>query len=46
MDNLTSKSIGFSKVTFELQNDGGVKVFVVRTATKTFNGAKFLKYNQ
>ena len=45
-NNTFEGGIGFPKVTFELQNDGGVKVFVVRTATKTFNGAKFLKYNQ
>lgn len=37
--------IGFPRVTFELQRDGTVKVVIVRTATVTLNGIKFLKYN-
>ncbi|CAN5727625.1 hypothetical protein BH10BAC2_BH10BAC2_15590 [soil metagenome] len=37
--------IGYPKASFELQNDGSVKVVVQRTATKTFSGTKFLKYN-
>jgi len=34
----------YPKATFELQNDGTVKVVLVRTATKTYNGTKYLKY--
>lgn len=45
-NNTFEGGIGYPKVTFELQNDGSVKVFVVRTANKTFTGTKFLKYNQ
>ncbi|MBC7747761.1 MAG: hypothetical protein H7Z76_04120 [Methylotenera sp.] len=38
--------IDYPKATFELQKDGGVKVIIMRTATKTHNGTKFLKYNR
>lgn len=37
--------IGFPKVTFELQKDSVVKVVIVRTATLTLNGIKYLNYN-
>ncbi len=37
--------IGYPKATFELQNDGSVKVVVERTSDRTFNGIKYLKYN-
>ena len=36
--------IGFPKVTFELQSDGGVKVVIVNE-NNTINGIKYLKYN-
>jgi len=35
----------YPKATFELQNEGTVKVVLVRTATRTLNGIKYLKYN-
>jgi len=38
--------IDYPKAIFELQKDGGVKVVLERSATKTYNGTKFLKYNQ
>ena len=38
-------SIGFQKATFELQNNGNVQVVVERTASKAYNGIKYLKYN-
>ena len=38
--------IDYPKATFDLQKDGSVKVVLERTATKTYNGTKFLKYNQ
>ena len=44
-NNTFEGGIGFPKVTFELQRDGTVKVVIVRTATVTLNGIKFLKYN-
>jgi len=37
--------IGYPIVTFELQNNGSVKVIVERAANKTYNGIKYLKYN-
>ncbi len=37
--------IGYPIVTFELQNNGSVKVVVERTANMTYNGTKYLKYN-
>jgi catechol 1,2-dioxygenase len=37
--------IGFPKATFEVLEDGGVKVVIV-TAGKTYNGTKFLKYSR
>ena len=43
-NNTFEGGIGFPKVTFELQKDGGVKVVIVRTATLTLNGVKYLKY--
>ena len=43
-NNTFEGGIGFPKVTFELQKDGGVKVVIVRTATITLNGIKYLKY--
>ena len=43
-NNTFEGGIGFPKVTFELQKDGGVKVVIVRTATLTLNGIKYLKY--
>ncbi|MDO9000196.1 MAG: catechol 1,2-dioxygenase [Bacteroidota bacterium] len=42
-NNTFESGIGYPKVTFELLKDGGTKVVVV-TATKTYNGTKFLKY--
>lgn len=44
-NNTFEGGIGFPKVTFELQNGGSVKVVIVRTATVTLNGIKYLKYN-
>jgi catechol 1,2-dioxygenase len=44
-NNTFEGGIGYSKATFELQNDGGVKVVVERTANKSLNGTRFLKYN-
>ncbi len=44
-NNTFEGGIGLPKVTFELQKDGGVKVVIVRTATITLNGIKYLKYN-
>jgi protocatechuate 3,4-dioxygenase beta subunit len=44
-NNTFEGGIGFPKVTFELQKDGTVKVVIVRTATVTLNGIKYLKYN-
>ena len=44
-NNTFEGGIGFPKVTFELQKDGVVKVVIVRTATVTLNGIKYLKYN-
>lgn len=38
--------IGDPKATFELQNDGTVKVVIKITATNTSTGTKFLKYTQ
>ena len=45
-NNTFEGGIGFPKVTFELQKDGVVKVVIVRTATLTLNGIKYLKYNE
>ena len=45
-NNTFEGGIGFPKVTFELQKDGGVKVVIVRTDTLTFNGIKYLKYKE
>ena len=45
-NNTFEGGIGYPKATFELQNDGSVKVVVERTADKTYTGIKFLKYNQ
>lgn len=45
-NNTFEGGIGYPKVTFELQNNGSVKVVVLRTADKTSTGMKFLKYNQ
>ena len=42
-NNTFEGGIGFPKATFELLKDGVTKVVVV-TATKTYNGIKFLKY--
>jgi len=42
-NNTFEGGIGFPKATFELLKDGGTKVVVV-TATKTYNGIKYLKY--
>lgn len=42
-NNTFEGGIGYPKVTFELLKDGGTKVVVV-TATKTYNGTKYLKY--
>ena len=42
-NNTFEGGIGFPKATFELLKDGGTKVVVV-TATKTYNGNKYLKY--
>ncbi len=44
-NNTFEGGIGFQKATFELQNDGRVKVVVERTANKAYNGIKYLKYN-
>ena len=44
-NNTFEGGIGFPKVSFELQKDGAVKVVIVRTATITLNGIKYLKYN-
>ncbi|MEI7524964.1 MAG: hypothetical protein WCJ95_11575 [Mariniphaga sp.] len=44
-NNTFEGGIGFPKVTFELQKDGAVKAVIVRTATVTLNGMKYLKYN-
>ena len=44
-NNTFEGGIGFQKATFELQNDGSVKVVVERTANKAYNGIKYLKYN-
>ena len=44
-NNTFEGGIGFPKVTFELQKDGTVKAIIVRTATVTLNGIKYLKYN-
>ena len=44
-NNTFEGGIGFPKVTFKLQKDGVVKVVIVRTATVTLNGIKYLKYN-
>lgn len=43
-NNTFEGGIGFPKASFEIQKDGNVKVVVV-TATKTYNGTKYLKYN-
>ncbi len=43
-NNTFEGGIGFPKATFELQKDGGVKVVVI-TATTTYTGTKYLKYN-
>ena len=43
-NNTFEGGIGFPKVTFELQKDGGVKAVIIRTATLTINGIKYLKY--
>ena len=45
-NNTFEGGIGYPKVTFELQKDGIVKVVIVRTATVTLNGIKYLKYNE
>ena len=42
-NNTFESGIGFPKVTFELQNDGSVKVVIVNE-TKTLNGIKYIKY--
>ena len=44
-NNTFEGGIGVPKATFELLTDGGVKVVVV-TASKTYNGTKYLKYKQ
>ena len=44
-NNTFEGGIGFPKVTFELQKDGAVKAVIVRTASLTINGIKYLKYN-
>jgi hypothetical protein len=36
---------GFPKVTFEIQKDGQVKVFIEESDAKTYIGIKYLKYN-
>jgi protocatechuate 3,4-dioxygenase beta subunit len=43
-NNTFESGIGFPKVTFELQSDGGVKVVIVNE-TITLNGIKYIKYN-
>jgi catechol 1,2-dioxygenase len=45
-NNTFEGGIGYPKVTFELQNDGSVKVVAEMAANKTYTGTKFLKYNQ
>ena len=45
-NNTFEGGIGFPKVTFELQKDGIVKVVIVRTATLSLNGIKYLKYKE
>jgi catechol 1,2-dioxygenase len=42
-NNTFESGIGFPKVTFELQSDGGVKVVIVNEKN-TINGIKYLKY--
>ncbi len=37
--------MGFPKVTFEIQKDGQVKVFIEESDAKTYIGIKYLKYN-
>lgn len=37
--------IDYPIASFELQKDGSVKVVLERTANKTYNGIKYLKYN-
>ncbi|MBC8111662.1 MAG: hypothetical protein H7Y04_11430 [Verrucomicrobia bacterium] len=44
-NNTFEGGIGYPKATFELLIDGSVKVVVV-AASKTYNGIKYLKYNQ
>lgn len=44
-NNTFEGGIGYPKATFDLQIDGNVKLVLVRTATKTYNGIKYLKYN-
>ena len=44
-NNTFEGGIGVPKATFELLTDGSVKVVVV-TASKTYNGTKYLKYKQ
>ena len=43
-NNTFESGIGSSKVTFELQSDGGVKAVIVNE-NNTLNGIKYLKYN-
>jgi protocatechuate 3,4-dioxygenase beta subunit len=43
-NNTFEAGIGYPKATFEVQKNGTVKVVVARTADKTFQGTKFLKY--
>lgn len=46
IDNNTFEGgIGFPKVTFDLQKDGGVKAVINWSNTETDNGIKYLKYN-
>lgn len=42
-NNTFEGGIGFPKVTFEIQKEGGVKVVII-TATKNYTGTKYLKY--
>jgi catechol 1,2-dioxygenase len=42
-NNTFESGIGFPKVTFELQSDGGVKVVIVNE-NNTLNGIKYIKY--
>jgi protocatechuate 3,4-dioxygenase beta subunit len=44
-NNTFEGGIGYPKATFELQNDGSVKVVLERAADKTYKGTKYLKYN-